>query len=144
MKLRHYDWCELRQLYRDADVVAISLLDNPYSAGLTVLMEAMACRKPVVMTRTPGLAQRLINQGFVIGVEPGDVVGLREAIVSLLENPDLAETLARRNYALALNAHTSDLYVTNLIAKFKALTGSDTQEACTWASSLHSDEVSVL
>ena len=43
MEIRYFDFVELRDLYRNADIVVISLLQNNYSAGLTVLMEAIAC-----------------------------------------------------------------------------------------------------
>lgn len=121
MVSRHYDWLELRQLYRDADVVAISLLDNHYAAGLTVLMEAMACRKPVVMTRTAGLAERLIDEGYVIGVQPGDAIGMQQAILNLLNHPKLAETLADRGYNLVHHVHASEIYVSNLVSKLESL-----------------------
>jgi glycosyltransferase involved in cell wall biosynthesis len=122
MLIRQHDWLELRQLYRDADVVVISLLNNHYSAGLTVLMEAMACRKPVVMTRTPGLAEKLIDQGYVIGVQPGDASSMQQAILKLLHNPEQAEALAERGYDLILSAHTSELYVDSLVLKLESLT----------------------
>lgn len=121
MAAQHYDWPDLRQLYRDADVVAISLLENQYSAGLTVLMEAMACRRPVVMTRTTGLAEQLIDRGFVMGVKPGDAAGMRQAIVHLLNNPEEAEALAQRGYELVQQEHTSELHIEKVIAAFKAV-----------------------
>jgi hypothetical protein len=121
MAAQHYDWPDLRQLYRDADVVAISLLENQYSAGLTVLMEALACRRPVVMTRTTGLAEQLIDRGIVLGVKPGDAAGMRQAIVHLLNNPEEAQTLAQRGYELIQQEHTSELHIERIIAAFKTV-----------------------
>jgi glycosyltransferase involved in cell wall biosynthesis len=121
MTAQHYDWADLRQLYRDADVVVISLLENHYSAGLTVLMEAMACRRPVVMTRTTGLAAQLIDRGVVVGVNPGDAVGMRQAIVNLLNHPEQANALAERGYELLMQEHTSELHIEKVISAFKSV-----------------------
>lgn len=121
MEARHYDWHDLLQLYRDADIVAVSLLDNHYSAGLTTLMEAMACRKPVVMTRTSGLAEELIDRGVVRGVQPGDAAGMQRAIAELLSDPQQAETLAQRGYEVLLQEHTSERQIEELAEKLTHL-----------------------
>jgi glycosyltransferase involved in cell wall biosynthesis len=113
MTSRHYPWADFLQLYRDADVVVISLLQNHYSAGLTTLIEALACRRPVVMTRTPGLGATLIDMGVAIGVEPGDAAGMEKAIVHLLANPDVAAAQAQRGYELVQQQYTSEHYVQN-------------------------------
>ncbi len=115
------EWRQFRQLYRNADLVVVSLLYNTYSAGLTTMMEAMACRRPVIMTRTPGLAERVIDLGMAIGVEPGDAVGMREAIQRLLENPELAEAQAQKGYEYLLQEHTSEKQLEELIAQLQIL-----------------------
>lgn len=124
MSFYPYDWPEFAQLYRDADVVVISLLYSTYSPGLTSLMEAMASRRPVVITRTPGLAEELINQGIVIGVNPGDATEMRQAILKLLNNPQEAEAQAQRGYELLLQKHTGEQYIENLVSEFQKLTSS--------------------
>ncbi|MGK7888565.1 MAG: glycosyltransferase family 4 protein [Leptolyngbyaceae cyanobacterium] len=121
MSFNPHDWPEFRQLYRNSDVVVISLFDNHYSAGLTVLMEAMACRRPIIMTDTPGLARQLINQGVVLGVKPGDADAMRQSIVRLLENPDQAKTLAEKGYQRLLKHHTSENYVACLAQEMQKL-----------------------
>jgi glycosyltransferase involved in cell wall biosynthesis len=121
MTSRHYDWHEFLQLYRDADVVVVSLLQNYYSAGLTTLIEALACRRPVVMTRTPGLGETLIDRGIAIGVEPGDAVGMREAIAYLLEHPERAAAMAQRGYEMVQEQYTSERYVDNFANEFRKL-----------------------
>ncbi len=111
MVCRHHELQELRQLYQDADVVVISLQAHHYQAGLTTLFEAMATRKPVIMTRTPGLAEELIDAGYIIGVEPGDAAGMSVAIADLLANPEKAQALAQRGYELVLTQHNHDVYL---------------------------------
>jgi glycosyltransferase involved in cell wall biosynthesis len=121
MIARHYEWGELRELYQSADVVAVSLLYNHYSAGLTTLIEAIACRRPVVITRTPGLAERLIEMGVVTGVEAGDAEGLKQALSYLLEHPEIAAAQAQRAHDLFLREFTSDRFVESIAAQVRRL-----------------------
>ncbi|WP_017719096.1 glycosyltransferase family 4 protein [Kamptonema formosum] len=121
MSRRFYSWPELVQLYRDADVVAISLTDSKSCAGITTLLEAMACRRPVVVTRTRGLADYLATPGAVTAVNPGDPAGLRQAILRLLNNPQEAQQQAERGYELAVKHHNSERYVGALTAQLALL-----------------------
>jgi Glycosyl transferases group 1 len=115
------DWQQFRQLYRNADIVVVSLLNNPYSAGLTTLMEALACRRPVIITRTTGLAERFIDAGVVTGVNPGDAAGMREAISQLLNNPAMAAAQAQKGYELLLKEHSSEHYVEDMVAQLQQI-----------------------
>jgi glycosyltransferase involved in cell wall biosynthesis len=121
MSRRFYSWPELVQLYRDADAVAVSLTDSKYCAGLTTLLEAMACRRPVVVTRTRGLADYLATPGTLTTVNPGDPACLRQAIVNLLNNPQEAQAQAQRGYELTVKLHNSERYVEALTAQLALL-----------------------
>ncbi|MBD2020712.1 glycosyltransferase, partial [Leptolyngbya sp. FACHB-36] len=63
MSRRFYEWTELVQLYRDADLVVVSLFPSQDTAGVTTLLEAMACHRPVIVTQTEGLADYLEMPG---------------------------------------------------------------------------------
>lgn len=115
------EWRQFRQLYRNADIVVVSLLYNTYCAGLTTMMEAMACRRPVIMTRTPGLAEQLIDLGMVIGVEPGDSEGMKKAVQFLLQNPDFAAEQAQKGHEYLLKEHSSERQLEDLIALLNGL-----------------------
>lgn len=117
MSRRFYEWPELLQLYRDADVVVVSLVDNKYAAGIQAMLEAMACQKPVVVTRTQGLTDYLAPPGIATVVNPGDPVGLRQAIISLLNNPHEAKAQAQRGHELVLKHHNSEQYIENLATR---------------------------
>ncbi len=106
-----YEGPELVQLYRDADLVVVSVVDNKYCAGITSLLEAMACRRPVVVTRTQGLSEYLAPPGIATVVNPGDSAGMRQAILTLLNNPQEAEAQAQRGYELVLKQHNSEQYI---------------------------------
>lgn len=117
---RFYEWTELVQLYRDADVVVISLFENRYAAGVQVLMEAMACRRPIVVSKTQGLMNYL-DEDAVLTVQPGDVNGMQQAITYLLTHPAEAEKLAARAYQLALKRHNNEQHVEQIAMELQQL-----------------------
>lgn len=121
MSRRFYSWSELVQLYRDADIVAVTVTENKFCAGLTSMLEAMATRRPVVVTRTQGLADYLAPPGIATVVNPGDAEGLRNAIANLLNNPQAAEAQAIRGYELILKQHNSEQYIEALAARLASL-----------------------
>lgn len=111
MSCQFYEWPDLVQLYRDADIVVISLVENKFAAGIQVMHEALACRRPVIITRTRGMSEYLEIPGIVTTFNPGDVAELREAIVHLVNNPEEAEAQAQRGYELVLKERNSDRFV---------------------------------
>jgi glycosyltransferase involved in cell wall biosynthesis len=98
MSNEFYKLPELLQLYRNADIVAVCLHPSNWSAGLTTLLEAMACKRPVVVTRTEGLRDYLKDTDSLTIVEPGDYLGLQKSILHLLNNPQEAEEKADKAY----------------------------------------------
>ena len=120
MSRKFYEWPELVQLYRDADVIAVCLADNKYAAGVQGLVEAMACKRPVAITQTQGMVDYLATDIAKV-VDVGDAAGLREAIVHLLKNPQEAESQAQRGYEMVMNQHNSEGYVDVLVEKLRSL-----------------------
>ncbi|MDX2231985.1 MAG: glycosyltransferase family 4 protein [Leptolyngbyaceae cyanobacterium bins.349] len=108
MSRRFYAWTELVQLYRDADIVVVSLFESIDSAGITTLLEAMACGRPVISTETKGLADYLQTPGTVMTIKPGDLQGLKSAIAHLLNHPEEAELQGKRAYKLATSHHNTN------------------------------------
>ncbi len=121
MSHKFYSWPDLVQLYRDADLVAVTVTENKFCAGLTSMLEAMACGRPVVVTKTQGLADYLVHPGIATVVNSGDAKGLREAIQKLLNNPQEAQAQARCGYKLALEEHNSEHYIEVLAARLASL-----------------------
>jgi glycosyltransferase involved in cell wall biosynthesis len=112
MTRRFYEWPELVQLYRDANVVVVSCHQNKYAAGVQSLIEAAACRRPVIVTATEGL-RGYINDS-VVTIEPGDAEGMRTAILKVLQNSPVAEARASRSYELARRLYRMERYVTEI------------------------------
>lgn len=81
---------ELRSLYATATVVAVALKPNIHVSGATVILEAMACERPVIATGTPGVAAYVSHgeTGLIVPVE--DPAGLAQGLDELLSDPDRA------------------------------------------------------
>lgn len=120
IEMRRFEFAELRSLYQDAVATVIPLLDNEYSAGMTAMMEAIACGSPVVITKNPGLATDFVEKDLVIGVPPGDAEALRVAIQDILDRPDAAAERAKRARAFVLANHSSTRYVELLCGSLTA------------------------
>jgi glycosyltransferase involved in cell wall biosynthesis len=110
---------ELVQLYRDADVVVVSMFPNKY-AGLTTLVEGLACARPVVASNTVGLADYLVP-GETTAVEPLSPDAMRSAIVRLLKNPKEAETQARQGFDSVARRYDFDRYIEMVAQRLEAL-----------------------
>jgi glycosyltransferase involved in cell wall biosynthesis len=85
----------VRERVAEARVVALPVRDNSYSGATTVLLQAMAMGKPVVVSRT-----RAIATGYGLEdrlncrlVEPGSADELEAAIVDLLADAGAAASL---------------------------------------------------
>jgi len=86
---------ELRDLYRRALAVVVPLEDSIQPSGQSVALQAMACGRPVILTRTRGL---WTGDGFLDGrdlllVDPGSAESLRAAMKRLLDDAALREQI---------------------------------------------------
>ena len=90
---RRYEYAELRELYASSAFVVVPLYENDFQAGVTTILEAMAMGKAVIVTRTIGQKDVIIEGENGLYVPPGDAAALRTAITHLLENPEEARRL---------------------------------------------------
>ena len=113
---------EMEDYLFDSQFCVVPLQSIPHSSGETSLLHAMSFSKAVVATRSPG-TETYIQHGLTgLLVEPGDVEGMRQAILQLWRNPDQAirmgkearrrfeenykmEKLAQRVYDVALEVY---------------------------------------
>ncbi|MGI0491577.1 glycosyltransferase family 4 protein [Alkalinema pantanalense CENA528] len=121
MSRQFYPWTELRQLYWNADLVIVSLVENKFCAGLTAILEAIVCGKPLIVTRTHGLSGYLEQIAPVCVVDPGDVVGMQQAIVRVLSNLDHEQELAQQRRIKLLQRHTMEQYIETLATQLTSL-----------------------
>jgi glycosyltransferase involved in cell wall biosynthesis len=87
---------ELRDLYWRAICVVVPLEDHPMPIGQSVCLQAFACAKPVVMTRTTGLwSENLKDELNLLMVDPEDGSGLAAQVNRLCLDRALASRLGQ-------------------------------------------------
>ncbi|MGH3129108.1 MAG: glycosyltransferase family 4 protein [Gaiellaceae bacterium] len=89
---------DMKRRLEEARVVALPVLDNSYSGATTVLLQAMALGKPIVVSRTKAIAA---GYGLVDGencrlIEPGDAAGFGRAVAGVLRDEWHARSLGAR------------------------------------------------
>lgn len=83
--LRNLSYQVLKELYASARIVAVPLFDVSYAAGVNTVLEAMAMAKPVVVTKTAGIADYIENDATGLYVSPGEPEQLRDTLLGLWE-----------------------------------------------------------
>lgn len=115
--LQHLSYQELFSLYEGAAAVVIPLkADIDYPSGIRAMLEAMILGKPVVVTRTPALVEYVEGGKDVIFVEPGDVGGLRAALLEVMRDPEASARMARRGREKVVSMYGMDRFVTDFEA----------------------------
>jgi len=89
---------ELRERYRGAACVVVPTHGDGYPcgsdcSGTLVMLDAMACAKPVVVTCRRSIDDYLSLDPEALTVPPGDAVALRHAVEEVLASPDRARHL---------------------------------------------------
>jgi glycosyltransferase involved in cell wall biosynthesis len=83
----------LRDLYARSRFVVVPLLPAQHGSGLSVIAEAMAMGKAVIVTRTEGQGDLVVEGETGFYVDAGDAEQLRHKIQLLLDNPDMARRM---------------------------------------------------
>lgn len=88
---------KLRNLYQNARLVVIPLLNSPQPSGQSVCLQAMACGKPVVLTRTDGLWSHTMmrEDENVVFVPPGNEKALLKVIKQLVRNSEKRKKIGK-------------------------------------------------
>ena len=86
---------DLKLLYQNSIAVVVPLKDVNQPTGYSVTLQAMACGKPVILSRIKGLwaTDILRNEENCILVTPGDVEELTRAMQRLASDPELCVKL---------------------------------------------------
>lgn len=109
---------ELRELYARAACVVIPQHSREYSygadGGLTVLLEAMAMARPVVVTDRPMLRDYIDDGVEGLLVPAGDPPALRAAVARVLGDKDLADALSAAGRARVERSHTTGGFAARL------------------------------
>ena len=125
-----YDYTQLRALYDQSSIVVVPLHQTDFQAGITTVIEGMSMGKPVIASRTLGMADTLQDGVNGVLVPPGDVHAMREAIEVLVRNHDLARKLGAQARCDVESSLTLDHWVDNISRVICAV---DTNRHCSAA-----------
>jgi glycosyltransferase involved in cell wall biosynthesis len=106
---------DLRRLYNAADVVVITLRDMIHAGGINSLLEAMACGRPVVVSRSRGIADYVRDGETALVVEPESPAALAGAIARLLSNAAEAARLGANAREFVLEHCANRVYAHKLV-----------------------------
>ena len=103
---------EVRDRLARARVVALPVRDNSYSGATTVLLQAMAMARPVVVSRTAAIESGygLVDGENCLPVQPGDDAAFERAVAGLLADQAAAEALGSRARTLVESSLTWEQY----------------------------------
>jgi Glycosyl transferases group 1 len=121
MSQQFYEWPDLRDLYRSADLVVVPVRPNQYAAGITSILEALAVGKPVIASQTSGLAGTLADDAAIRWVPPSDPDKRRAEIEILLGDPQARQTLAARGAEIFRAHHRKNLRTAFMENELRAL-----------------------
>jgi glycosyltransferase involved in cell wall biosynthesis len=113
-RIHHLSHPELRELYGRAAVVVVALKPNLHLSGSTVILEAMACGRPVVATATTGVQDYVRDGETGLIVPSGDEAALAAAVEALLDDPERARELGRAGRRLLEQQFSTEVMVASL------------------------------
>jgi len=113
----------LRDLYRDARIVALPLHDMLHPGGITTLLEAFACGKAVVAADARGIRDYLRHDDNCLVVPCGDADALRAATLRLMQDDALRQRLGRSARRYAETELSQPCHAQRLAAAIGSLSG---------------------
>jgi glycosyltransferase involved in cell wall biosynthesis len=101
---------DLVSRYQKSDVLVLPSTTDTEGFGM-VLIEAMACKKPVIGSRVGGIPSVIKHgkNGFL--VPPGNAEALADSIVRILHHPSLARKMGEAGFAMVKRIYTWDIQV---------------------------------
>jgi glycosyltransferase involved in cell wall biosynthesis len=113
---------EVREAFRSAAAVVVPVKDVPQPSGQSVTLQASACGRPVVLSKTRGLwdPDGLRDGENVLLVPPGDADALAAAVGRVLDDPELAGRMGRAARASVEVGASVEGYAARLLAVCRA------------------------
>jgi glycosyltransferase involved in cell wall biosynthesis len=121
--LSRIPFSELRDLYAGARLVVVPLFNVDYAAGVNAALEAMAMGRPLIISRTPGIADYVLEGETGCYAAPGDAPALREVILSLWDKPQERERLGTNGRQMVEERMNLDIYVEQIAQIVQRTTG---------------------
>jgi len=92
---------EYLRVIREAELIVIPIKNLETASGQMTLIQGMSLGVPVIATRCIGTEDYIEDGVNGLFVQMGDVEGLRQAVLSVLEDPALRKALAERALCFA-------------------------------------------
>lgn len=105
----------LRRLYAESAVVVVPLA-RPLLSGVTVILEAMAMGRPLVVTHNDYIADFVRDGDNCLLVPPADPAAMTDKIRYLLANPSEAAEMGARARQWVLDRFTVQSYVRKIMS----------------------------
>jgi glycosyltransferase involved in cell wall biosynthesis len=103
-------------VYQKSDIFVLPSLNEGVPK---TLLEAMACGKPVIISRFPHLAELIKNAGLMF--PKGDVHALADNILRLIRDKELAKELGNTGRKKIVEDHSWENTVRKTIALYEEL-----------------------
>ena len=109
---------EVRGVYRNAAADVVPVRDVPQPSGQSVTLQAMACARPVVLSRTRGLwaPDELRDGENIVFVPPADPEALATSVRAVLADPGSASAIGSSARETILRHASVDEYAQRLLA----------------------------
>lgn len=126
IKIGSKNFSELRELYARSRFVVVPLLPTDTDNGLTCLLESMAMGKAVICSKTVGQVDIVIDGVTGLYVPPKDPKALRDAIIYLWNNPEIAKKMGlagrkrlEENFTLEQFIESIEKIIQDVISQYK-------------------------
>ncbi len=86
-----------------------------------VIMEAAAAGLPIVTWRLPFYEELLENRKTALLVEPGDVAGLKNALLELIQSPELRDQLGQAARRHVLEGFSTERYIQQMTGVYQEI-----------------------
>ena len=117
----HKPGAEIARLLQGCEVFVLPSREEPFGI---VLIEAMACRTPIVATAVGGIPEIVEHQKSGILVEPDNPAALTEGIRRVLRNSELRKTIADNGHSRVMErfclVHNGTSYEKAFIALYES------------------------
>ena len=112
---------EVLERIASAQIIVLPVKPNSYSGATTVLLQAMAMAKPVVVSAVGAITRgyRLEDNTNCKLIKPGDVDNLEQAISALLLNSDWRQAIGAAARRTVVEHHSWSRYVETLVHLFE-------------------------
>jgi glycosyltransferase involved in cell wall biosynthesis len=110
---------EMPALYNIADVVLYP--SNAWEPFGMTMLESMACKKPIIVTRTGGMPEVIQDgvNGFVVPVRDYEKIAM--LIMELLKDPERCDRLGETGYTMVQEMYTEDHVTDSTLALYDKL-----------------------